>query len=133
MLPKRFDQARPFATLSIILLAWLFLSLVVKTFTRRATWANLPRTMDAKLLAAIPQMKPWVADSEKKLWALREAGKQVLIYGDSGAELDLSGEAGSFMLRFIDQRSGSVSDQSQIVQAGGKIKLPGGVVWLTKE
>ncbi len=34
MLPKRFDQARPFATLGIILLAWLFVSLAVKTFTR---------------------------------------------------------------------------------------------------
>ena len=34
MLPKRFDQARPFLTLGIILLAWLFVSLVVKTFTR---------------------------------------------------------------------------------------------------
>ncbi len=94
---------------------------------------RLPRTTDRNLLAAIPQMQPWVADTEKKLWALREPGKQILIYGVAGAELDLSGEAGSFMLRFIDQRSGSVSDQSQIVQAGGKIKLLGGVVWLTKE
>ena len=34
MLPKRFDQARPFFTLGIVLLAWLFVSLVVKTFTR---------------------------------------------------------------------------------------------------
>lgn len=34
MLPKRFDQTRPFVTLGIVLLAWLFVSLVVKTFTR---------------------------------------------------------------------------------------------------
>lgn len=34
MFQKRFDQARPFFTLGIILAAWLFLSLVVKTFTR---------------------------------------------------------------------------------------------------
>jgi len=34
VLPKRFDQARPFFTLGIVLLAWLFVSLVVKTFTR---------------------------------------------------------------------------------------------------
>ena len=94
---------------------------------------NLPRNTDVKLLAAIPQMKPWVADSVKKLWALREPGKQILIYGDSGAELDLSGETGPFILRFIDQHSGLISDQSQIIQGGGKVKLPGGVVWLTKE
>lgn len=34
MIPKRFDQARPFLTLGIVLAAWLFLSLMVKTFTR---------------------------------------------------------------------------------------------------
>ena len=34
MLPKRFDQARPFVTLGIMLLAWLFVPLVLKTFTR---------------------------------------------------------------------------------------------------
>ncbi|MEO6995584.1 MAG: rod shape-determining protein MreC [Lacunisphaera sp.] len=44
MLPKRFDQARPFATLGIILLAWLFLSLVIKTFTR-ATFFEIQAPM----------------------------------------------------------------------------------------
>ncbi|MES1167994.1 MAG: rod shape-determining protein MreC, partial [Oleiharenicola lentus] len=34
MLPKRFDQARPFVTLGIILLAWIFLPLAVKSFSR---------------------------------------------------------------------------------------------------
>ena len=34
MLPQRYDQARPFATLGIILLVWLLLPLVLKTFTR---------------------------------------------------------------------------------------------------
>jgi rod shape-determining protein MreC len=34
VLPKRFDQARPFATLGVILLVWIFLPLVLKTFTR---------------------------------------------------------------------------------------------------
>ncbi len=34
MLPKRFDQARPFATLGLILLGWIFVPLVLKTFTR---------------------------------------------------------------------------------------------------
>jgi rod shape-determining protein MreC len=32
--PKRFDQARPFLTLGIVLLAWLFVPLAVKSFTR---------------------------------------------------------------------------------------------------
>lgn len=94
---------------------------------------NLPRATDAKLLAAIPGMKPWIGDSQKKLWVLREAGKQLLIYGDGGAELDLSGESGTFHLNMVDLRSGRVTSGSQVVQAGVKIKLPGGVVWLTKE
>ena len=34
MFPKRFDQARPFLTLGIVLLAWLFVPLAFKSFTR---------------------------------------------------------------------------------------------------
>ncbi len=34
MLPKRFDQLRPFATLGVVLLVWVLLPLVIKTFTR---------------------------------------------------------------------------------------------------
>ena len=36
MLPKRYDQARPFVTLGIVLLVWLFVPLGLKTFTRSA-------------------------------------------------------------------------------------------------
>lgn len=36
MLPKRFDQARPFTTLGVVLLVWLLLPVAVKTFTRTA-------------------------------------------------------------------------------------------------
>lgn len=36
MLPRRFDQVRPFATLGIVLLVWALLPLAVKVFTRRA-------------------------------------------------------------------------------------------------
>lgn len=39
MLPKRYDQLRPFATLGVILLAWLFVPLVVKMFTRATFFA----------------------------------------------------------------------------------------------
>ncbi|MBL9214486.1 MAG: rod shape-determining protein MreC [Opitutaceae bacterium] len=34
MLPQRFDQVRPFFVLGLILLAWVFVPLVVKTFAR---------------------------------------------------------------------------------------------------
>jgi len=36
VLPKRFDQARPFATLGVVLLAWLVLPVIFKTFARTA-------------------------------------------------------------------------------------------------
>jgi rod shape-determining protein MreC len=39
VLPKRFDQTRPFFILGVILLVWLFLPLVVKTFTRATFFA----------------------------------------------------------------------------------------------
>ncbi|HEU6447267.1 MAG TPA: DUF6298 domain-containing protein [Verrucomicrobiae bacterium] len=93
---------------------------------------DLPPTTDAKLLAAIPQMQPWIADSRKNLWALREAGKQILVYGNRGAELDLSGESGAFRVNEIDLRTGKIISGAQIIQAANKLTLPGGVVWLTK-
>ncbi|WP_438483274.1 rod shape-determining protein MreC [Oleiharenicola lentus] len=34
MLPKRFDQIRPFFTLGVVLFVWLFVPLVLKTFSR---------------------------------------------------------------------------------------------------
>ena len=39
MLPKRFDQTRPFFILGVILLVWLLLPLVVKTVTRATFFA----------------------------------------------------------------------------------------------
>ena len=94
---------------------------------------NLPRSTDERLLAAIPQMKPWLADSTEKIWALREPGKQMLIYASSGAEVDLSGETGAFRVNTVDLHTGKVTTGSQVVQAGGKVTLPGVVVWLTKD
>jgi rod shape-determining protein MreC len=39
VLPKRFDQARPFLTLGVLLLLWLLLPLALKTFTRATFFA----------------------------------------------------------------------------------------------
>jgi hypothetical protein len=94
---------------------------------------NLPRTTDANLLAAIPKMQPWPEVSKAGCWALREAGKQFLVYGGGGAELDLSAESGSFRVNTMNPKTGEVT-LDQIVQAGGKVKLPATtVVWLVKE
>ncbi len=92
---------------------------------------HLPRTTDAKLLAAIPRMQSWNEASKDGHWVLREAGKQMLVYG--AGELDLSGESGSFRVNVVNARTGEVTPD-EIVKAGSKVKLPNTtVVWLTKE
>ena len=92
---------------------------------------RLPRTTDAKLLAAILQMQLWIEASKDERWALREGGKQMLIYG--GGELDTSGESGTFRVNKVNPRTGEVT-RGETLQAGGKVKLPNAtVVWLTKE
>ncbi len=76
---------------------------------------HLPRTTDAKLLAAIPQMQPWLADSNKGIWALwREPGKQIFIFGNNGVDLDLSMESGAFRVNTIDQESGEVTPTTTV-------------------
>jgi hypothetical protein len=94
---------------------------------------DLPMSTDQKLLAAIPQMQPWLIGNGKKIFALREPGKQILIYGERGAEVDLSTESGAFRWNAVDSRSGKVTRGEKVMLAGGKVTLPGGVVWLTKE
>src|ERR1035438_1617766 len=82
------------------------------------SWSAIVRASQAKLLAAIPKMKPWPAASGPSRWSLREAGKQLLIYSgeDTPAELDLSAEAGSFQLRPVDAQTGKVTLRSQLIQ-----------------
>ena len=110
----------------------------------RGSWAflcaggsmpSLPGTTDAILLGAIPRMQPWIQDKEGEFWALREAGKQMLIYSAGGrpAEVDLSGETGTFHVRALNSRTGKVAPDFQNVQAGGKVSLPGGLLWLTRD
>ncbi len=92
---------------------------------------RLPRTTDAKLLTAIPQMRLWQSDVSKKTYVLGKPGRYYLSYG--GGELDLSRETGSFRMNLVNQRTGEVT-QGEIVRSGGKTKLPeDAVVWLTKE
>ena len=108
----------------------------------RAGWAylcaggslsNLPRSTDARLLAAIPRMQPWTEASGQNRWVLRESGKQLLIYSGAAAELDLSRESGTFRVNVVNPRTGSVA-AGEIIKAGGKVMLPDArVVWLVKE
>jgi hypothetical protein len=97
---------------------------------------NLPQTTDANLLAAIPRMTPWRADAAKKVWALREPGKQMLVFTGGAAEVDLSGETGTFAVTQIDLKTGQLKPQALPAQAGGMTKLSSAegplVFWLRK-
>ncbi|HEX7652065.1 MAG TPA: DUF6298 domain-containing protein, partial [Verrucomicrobiae bacterium] len=94
---------------------------------------NLPAATDARLLAAVPSMAPWLADAEHKSWVLREPGRQMLIYTGSSPELDLTNEPGKFRVRVVDPKSGEVTDREEII-GGAQIPMPKGqVLWLVKE
>ena len=93
---------------------------------------RLPKTTDAKLLAAIPQMLPWAEACTNGRWVLRESGKQLLFYGGN-AELDLSNETGSYRVNTVNAHTGEITS-GVIVKAGSKVQLPNAAVaWLTKE
>ena len=94
---------------------------------------NLPASTDGKLLAAVPQMQPWPDVSGPSRWALRQPGQQILIHTGDHTPVDLSAETGSFQVRVVDPETGAVGAPSSSVQAGGKVTLPAGVVWLTRE
>ena len=94
---------------------------------------NLPQTTDARLLEAIPKMKPWTELVGAGRWVLREKGRQALIYPGGDVELDLSNETGSFRVNAVNPKTGEVMP-GETVKAGGKVKLPNAtVVWLVKE
>jgi hypothetical protein len=76
-------------------------------------------------------MHPWRADNTKKIWALRDAGRQMLIF--NAGDFDLSGESGSYRVNQVNPKTGEVTT-GEIVQGGAKVKLPSAaVVWLVKE
>ena len=75
MFPKRFDQARPFVTLGIILLAWIFLPLAVKSFSR-ATFFEI----QAPLIVAdsfVRDLQTFWSNKAHSKEELLKAGQQV--------------------------------------------------------
>ena len=75
MFPKRFDQARPFVTLGIILLGWIFLPLAVKSFSR-ATFFEI----QAPLIVAdsfVRDLQTFWSNKAHSKEELLKAGQQV--------------------------------------------------------
>lgn len=75
MLPTRFDQVRPFVTLGAVLLAWILLPLVVKSFTRVTFF---------ELQAPFAAAQSYVQDLQE-FWALRLRPKNEII--EAGRDL----------------------------------------------
>jgi hypothetical protein len=102
---------------------------------------NLTPPSDARLLEAVPRMRPFEpkAGLAEGQWALAEPGRHYLVYSTGGAKvrLDLSAEPGSYRVRRIDPRTGRVTDVAGEAH-GGKVNefpAPGPgpwVLWLSR-
>lgn len=106
MLPKRYDQLRPFATLGVILLVWLFVPLVVKTFTRATFFA-----IQAPLIVA----DSYVQDLQT-FWSNRLHSKDELLK----AGKDLSGLIAQY--EFSVQQNKELD--AEILRLENLLKLP---------
>jgi rod shape-determining protein MreC len=106
VLPKRFDQTRPFFILGVILLVWLFLPLVVKTVTRATFFA-----IQAPLVVA----DSYVQDLQT-FWANRMHSKDELLK----AGKDLSGLIAHY--EFSVQQNKEL--EAEILRLENLLKLP---------
>ncbi len=106
MLPKRFAQARPFATLGIIVLAWLFVPLVLKSFTRVTFF---------EAQAPFAAASSYVQDLQE-FWAMRVRPKNEMI--EAGRDLARLNAAYELRLQENDQL------QSEILRLENLLKLP---------
>lgn len=106
MSPKRFDQARPFFTLGAIIVAWLVLPVVVKSFTRASFF---------ELTAPVSVAASYARDLQE-FWSLRLHSKSELI------------EAGRDLARLNASYSLSVQQnaelQSQVERLEALLRLP---------
>ncbi len=81
----------------------------------------LPPMTDARLLAALPRMRPLDAPERAKSQAvLAEPGRNYLVYANTGPSLtlDLSGSDGPFAAYRIDPRTGRACRSAEVVHGG---------------
>lgn len=106
MLPKRFEHARPFFTLGVLLVVWLLLPLAVKSFTRATFFA-----IQAPLIVA----DSYVQDLQT-FWSNRLHSKDELLK----AGKDLSGVIAHY--EFSVQQNKAL--QAEILRLENLLKLP---------
>lgn len=103
---KRFDQARPFATLGLVLLAWILLPLAVKSFTRVTFF---------ELQAPFAAAQSYVQDLQE-FWALRARPKNEII--EAGRDLARLNAAYELRLQENEQL------HAEILRLENLLKLP---------
>lgn len=106
MLPRRFDQVRPFATLGVLLLGWLLLPFGIKAFTR---------TTFFELQAPFAAAQSYVQDLQE-FWALRVRPKQEII--EAGRDLARLNAAYEVRLQENEQL------RAEILRLENLLKLP---------
>jgi rod shape-determining protein MreC len=106
VLPTRFDQARPFATLGVVLLAWLLLPLAVKSFTKVTFF---------ELQAPFAAAQSYVTDLQD-FWALRLRPKNEII--EAGRDLARLNAAYELRLQENEQL------RAEILRLENLLKLP---------
>lgn len=103
---KRFDQARPFATLGLVLLIWVLVPLAVKSFTRVTFF---------ELQAPFAAAQSYVQDLQE-FWALRTRPKNEII--EAGRDLARLNAAYELRLQENEQL------HAEILRLENLLKLP---------
>jgi hypothetical protein len=99
---------------------------------------GLPPSVEPRLLAALPRMKPY--GSGDRQWTLADPGREYVVVSLAGGPIrvDLSATGSSFKARRIDPRTGRVTESLSGVP-GGKmwecpVSEPGpAVLWLSRD
>jgi hypothetical protein len=102
---------------------------------------NLPASIDGRLLAAVPRMRPFEpAGLGAGQYALADVGRDYLVYAAGGGrvKLDLSADPSSYVARRVNLRTGRCEAAAEPVSGGRAVDLaPTGsgawAVWLTRD
>jgi rod shape-determining protein MreC len=108
--PQRFDQAKPFLTLAVVALAWLFLPVVVKRFLRASFF---------ELQAPVAVVASGARDLQE-FWALKTRSNNELI----AAGRDLAGVLASYELS-VSQKAELEAENTRLRALLGLPEEPG--------
>lgn len=103
---------------------------------------KLPSSTDARLLAAIPRLKPLEAHPgpSGRQWTLAKPGEHYLVYSLRGGDgtIDLRSASGQFVVHSVNPKTGVMTLLPNRLHGGQQAKLPtngdiADIHWLTRE